>query len=353
MKNIINHLEIILSIVFALSSIVKADIYVKEYTYKANELDNENTARQIALARVKQDLLEEIGVYMKSTTTYNVQELRGKTDEEFKKEIVAVTAGITKTKILYEKWNDSTFYIKAQIEVDKDDFQMKLNNVIENNELKTDLASSKNEIEKLLQEIASLKTELASSQIDKTEIKNLYIQKSNNIASEDIYQSAVNANESGDKQEMRKLAQQAIDLNPKNERAKKLLSTLEYLGSEERIVANLKSRIKLGYEYSYDSPTFLHHTSLYFGTYGLIYTPTYFISKIWKPTKTSNNTATYTALGWTCGITILYANLVHKSKEELRAEYDTGWATKSWSDSYIMQLLGNTVSFSMAGFGIS
>ena len=133
MKNIINHLEIILSIVFALSSIVKADIYVKEYTYKANELDNENTARQIALARVKQDLLEEIGVYMKSTTTYNVQELRGKTDEEFKKEIVAVTAGITKTKILYEKWNDSTFYIKAQIEVDKDDFQMKLNNVIENN----------------------------------------------------------------------------------------------------------------------------------------------------------------------------------------------------------------------------
>ena len=117
MKNIFSVLLIAISIpLFA-----ETKTFIREYTYTASEADSKITSRAIALDQVKRMLLEEIGIYLKSEFQTAKQEKNGVYSELTKEQTQSITAGITETKILEERWNGETYYIKASITVDPDE----------------------------------------------------------------------------------------------------------------------------------------------------------------------------------------------------------------------------------------
>ncbi|MBN2830224.1 MAG: hypothetical protein JXR56_07885, partial [Candidatus Cloacimonetes bacterium] len=88
-----------------LIALLQSMTWEREYTYRAGEADSKITSRAIALEQVKALLLEEIGVYVHSEIKESLSEQNGVLKELSTEQIEIVSAGITETKILDEKWN--------------------------------------------------------------------------------------------------------------------------------------------------------------------------------------------------------------------------------------------------------
>ena len=84
---------------------LNAELFIREYTYDASELDNKQTARENALSQIKTLLIEEIGILVISELTNIESEIDGKYHEETIKNTELISEGITKTEILEEKWD--------------------------------------------------------------------------------------------------------------------------------------------------------------------------------------------------------------------------------------------------------
>lgn len=92
---------------------------IKEYTYNVGDDDSRNDARNKALNQVKVLILEETGVFVESYL--KIDSITDKTSRQYvREEIKSLTAGIIKTRILDEKYDGKTFYIKASVLVDPD-----------------------------------------------------------------------------------------------------------------------------------------------------------------------------------------------------------------------------------------
>ena len=104
--------------------------YVKEYTYRAADTDSKVTCIKKAMDRVKVDALSEAGIHLESQFYANVSDSSKKVFEE----LTATTGGITKTKILKEKWDGYSCYVKARITVDKVKAQKTVKRIEENDE---------------------------------------------------------------------------------------------------------------------------------------------------------------------------------------------------------------------------
>lgn len=89
-------------------------VFVKEYTYQASEQDSKITCRTNALTQVKRLLLEELGSYLESHTEVNDLQLT-------RDDIFTVTSGIVKTEVIEEKWDGSSYWIKANLAADPDE----------------------------------------------------------------------------------------------------------------------------------------------------------------------------------------------------------------------------------------
>ena len=107
-----------INIIDSFKSANSKKLFTKEYTYKAGEDDSKNSARQNALVQLKTLLVEEIGTYIESALNIQPSVKSGHTLNEVKKEIRTISAGITQTKILEEKWDGYAFYIKASVAID-------------------------------------------------------------------------------------------------------------------------------------------------------------------------------------------------------------------------------------------
>jgi tetratricopeptide (TPR) repeat protein len=136
---------------------------VKEYTYQASELDSKTTCRAIALEQVKRELLEELGTYVESTTV--VQDAQIEKDE-----IKTLSAGVVQTKILDEKWDGKSFWLKAEVSADPDEVAASIEKLKNDQKLADELAESQAEKEKALEEVERLKAELAQSNADKEKL---------------------------------------------------------------------------------------------------------------------------------------------------------------------------------------
>jgi hypothetical protein len=172
--SIINNLFIMLCVsIFSVTS-VQAETYIREYTYFASEADSKITSRINALDQVKVILLQEIGTHIQ-------QQIRITKDSSglmvATEDIEALTAGLTKVKILDEKWTGETFFIKAEIEADTEQVLKSLEDLKtqKNIELLKILEKSKENQLKLKEarkEIKNLRTQLAGSN-SKTEKEKL------------------------------------------------------------------------------------------------------------------------------------------------------------------------------------
>jgi hypothetical protein len=96
------------------------EVFIKEYTYNASDDDSKNSARKKAIAQLKSLLSEEIGTVIKSTFTIKTDFNDDNLDESINKELTSLSGSYTKLTILDEKWDGSSFYVKAKVIVDKD-----------------------------------------------------------------------------------------------------------------------------------------------------------------------------------------------------------------------------------------
>src|SRR3989339_1565221 len=118
MKRIILAGFLPISILLGLPGSLYAKTFLREYSYHASEADSKITARSIALTQIKTQLLEEIGVYIESNFEDTSKESRAGIEQLTQQQIVSITAGVTETKVLEEKWDGEIYYMKAEIDVD-------------------------------------------------------------------------------------------------------------------------------------------------------------------------------------------------------------------------------------------
>jgi len=115
---------------------------IKEYKYNTSDDDSKNSARKKALNQVKILILEEIGVFVESYLELSTLVENEKYQKSFKQEIKNLTAGIIKTKIIDEKYNGSTYYVKASVLVDPDSVSEGISEILK-------IRANKEEISKL------------------------------------------------------------------------------------------------------------------------------------------------------------------------------------------------------------
>lgn len=115
---------------------------IKEYKYNTSDDDSKNSARKKALNQVKILILEEIGVFVESYLELSTLLENEKYQNSFRQEIKNLTAGIIKTKIIDEKYDGATYYVKASVLVDPDSVSEGISEILK-------IRANKEEISKL------------------------------------------------------------------------------------------------------------------------------------------------------------------------------------------------------------
>jgi len=146
-----------IAIIFLMPAMANAEqrVVVKEYTYKASDIDSKTSSRAIALEQVKRLVLEEAGtlVYVK-TEVINYQL---ESDQ-----IKSLAAGLVGIKVLEETWDGESYYIKAQATVDDDNIAENINTLLQNQNQVAEIDSINKKVDELLAEIEKLKADIQS-----------------------------------------------------------------------------------------------------------------------------------------------------------------------------------------------
>jgi hypothetical protein len=127
--------------------------FVKEYTYRAGEMDSKVSSRSIALQEVKRALLEKLGIYLIAET--EVREYRMTKDQ-----ITTLTAGVVGTEILQERWDGFSYYLQARVFVDPDSVARQIKEIGKDRERIQELQEARRRVNDALQEAARLREEL-------------------------------------------------------------------------------------------------------------------------------------------------------------------------------------------------
>jgi len=105
----------------------KTVTFIRDYTYNASENDSKVSARRAALEQLQKAAIEEVGVHVQSSVVNHDTVTQGKLKREMQLNFKTFSQALTKTKILEEKWNGESFYIKAEIEVDPNSITLAMN----------------------------------------------------------------------------------------------------------------------------------------------------------------------------------------------------------------------------------
>ena len=108
------------------SALCAEQTYVREYTYKASDLDSKVTARSNALKLVKAGVLEEIITFVNTDSAVGQQQLGDKFSSSFIHHAKSQSAGFLKTKLLEETWNGEELWLKAKVTADPEKVRKEL-----------------------------------------------------------------------------------------------------------------------------------------------------------------------------------------------------------------------------------
>jgi len=92
--------------------------FIEEYTYNAGDRDSKDVCYDIAKNRLRSTLLDKLGVYVKNETVLKTTDAKGKVSQDFVDNVVVTSSGITEFKVLDQKWDGRTFWMKAVVTVD-------------------------------------------------------------------------------------------------------------------------------------------------------------------------------------------------------------------------------------------
>jgi len=128
---------------------------VREYTYNASENDSKVTARKAALEQLQRLAIEEVGIQVQSSFRNSEKLDKDDFTRKVQSDFKTFSQALTKSRILEEKWNGESFYIKAEIEVDPDGVSAAIKNLATGNE--ADLCSAnENAVQNLINKPANL-----------------------------------------------------------------------------------------------------------------------------------------------------------------------------------------------------
>jgi tetratricopeptide (TPR) repeat protein len=188
------------------STFAETKTFVKEYTYQASEIDSKVSSRAIALEQVKRLLLEEVGVYLISETEVKDFKLT-------KDQVTVLTAGIVSAEIIEEKWDGSTYYMKAKIAADPDEVANSLKAIGADKQKTKELEESRKKANDALMEIQRLKKEIAGLKKSPKQQKE-YAIAVNELSATDWLEKGLKFYESGNFKKALNPFNKAIQLNP-------------------------------------------------------------------------------------------------------------------------------------------
>ena len=200
------------------SAIAQEKTFVKEYTYKAGEMDSKISCRAIATNQLRTELLNEIGVYVESEQLLKTVEVDGKFSQDFAENIATISAGITKLDILEEKWNGEIFWMKAAIVVDRNSLEVSLKQLINDRQKIKELKELKQSLADATKELDRLKMELiVKNKIDSTSQSLNFLKYNNEINTLIATDYVFNADQRFEKKDYKGAIEaysKAIEINP-------------------------------------------------------------------------------------------------------------------------------------------
>lgn len=128
-------------------------VFVKEYTYRASDIDSKVSSRTIALVEVKRALLEQLGTYLISET--EVRNFKMTKDQ-----VTTLTAGIVSAEILRETWNGTHYYLQARLTVDPREVAERIKALGSDRERTRELEAAQSRADDAWQEVEKLRREL-------------------------------------------------------------------------------------------------------------------------------------------------------------------------------------------------
>ncbi|MBU0711979.1 tetratricopeptide repeat protein, partial [bacterium] len=210
-------------ILLLLSSILvfaKTKTFIREYTYQASDYDSKVTARVNALEEVKRLLLEEVAVFMQSEFEDSQWEKRIgdeiESGESTEKRLISITAGITQTEILEEKWTGTEYWLKAKITIDPEEMKKQLDSILQDKEKTKELEQARQMADDARREIQHLKQELESVKNEKDQIvlQNAYKKNVDQLDATDWFNKGYIAVLLEKYDEAKSFYLRAIELNP-------------------------------------------------------------------------------------------------------------------------------------------
>lgn len=200
---------------FTLNSFVygQEKTFEREYTYKASELDSKTSCRVIAVNQLRLELLNEIGVFIESESILKTSEIEGKYSQDFVENIATISAGVTKLKVLEEKWDGETFWMKASITINEEEIANSLKQVVSDRQKLKELENLQVQLREASQELENLR----KSQFSQTaSTKETYSAKINTLDAGDHFFTASEMSETENFEEAIIEYTRAIELQPDN-----------------------------------------------------------------------------------------------------------------------------------------
>jgi tetratricopeptide (TPR) repeat protein len=185
--------------------------FVREYTYQAGEYDSRLTCRAIAMTEAKRLLLEELGTFLKSSTT--VQNGMVVNDD-----ISIFTAGAVQTRLVEEKWDGEQYWIKVQMDADPDSVDLAVKRLREDLNKTAELEALKQKTDQALKEIAQLNQQLsqASSEASKFADQIMYLENARQLSASELSQQGMAALMANDHTGALLAYSKALELDPLN-----------------------------------------------------------------------------------------------------------------------------------------
>lgn len=148
--------------------------FIREYTYKAGELDSKISCRSITINQLRSILLQEVGSYIRSEQQLKTSEINGKFNQDFLENIATISAGITKFETLEETWNGEQYWMKASITLDPKMIESSLQQIANDDNKIKQIKILKNQLEATQNELLALKEDLYKNPENKDQLQKKY-----------------------------------------------------------------------------------------------------------------------------------------------------------------------------------
>jgi len=177
MKDRFIFLTVVILLISSALGWAEQKVFTQTVKYVMGENESRQELRELATLEAKRQILEQVGVYIEGTTelkqriTETGTEFKDET--EYKKEVLAITAGVTNTEIAAEEWKEEdgvfVLYLTCRISVDTEDINRKIQELVRDRQKLDDMRMLQDEVARLQSEMEELRQKLEQAEASQVE----------------------------------------------------------------------------------------------------------------------------------------------------------------------------------------